>query len=185
MEQIIITVALGIVGAAMGSFAGAQVWRLRAKHLQEDKKAGAEYDKTELGRLSRLLDKGVRDDRSRCLSCGELIRWYDMAPVVSWLVLRGKCRHCHQPIGWMEFALEAVLATMFFLSFVFWPGSFDHPLEVVKLTIWLAALVPLTINFVYDLKWMALISYCNWAIIILGLMYSVVVVIQSGADWAS
>ena len=33
---------------------------------------------------------------SHCPSCGTPVRWYDNVPVVSWLVLRGKCRDC----GW-------------------------------------------------------------------------------------
>ena len=32
--------------------------------------------------------------RSYCPSCGHTLAWYDMIPVVSWLLLRGKCRQC-------------------------------------------------------------------------------------------
>jgi len=31
-------------------------------------------------------------------------------PIVSWLVLRGRCRHCHQPIGWATLGVELVSA---------------------------------------------------------------------------
>jgi len=31
-------------------------------------------------------------------SSGKLIAWYDNIPVLSWLILRGKCRHCKKPI---------------------------------------------------------------------------------------
>ena len=36
---------------------------------------------------------------SRCPRCGKPIRWYDNLPVVSWLLLRAKCRNCGQPIS--------------------------------------------------------------------------------------
>lgn len=36
--------------------------------------------------------------RSRCPRCHHLIAWYDNIPVVSWLVLRARCRQCHLPI---------------------------------------------------------------------------------------
>lgn len=36
---------------------------------------------------------------SHCPKCGEPVRWYDNVPVVSWLILRGKCRWCAQPIS--------------------------------------------------------------------------------------
>jgi leader peptidase (prepilin peptidase)/N-methyltransferase len=37
--------------------------------------------------------------RSRCPQCGTGIAWYDNIPVVSWLVLRGRCRGCGNPIS--------------------------------------------------------------------------------------
>ncbi len=37
---------------------------------------------------------------SRCPRCGAGIRWYDNIPVLSFLLLRGKCRKCGQPISW-------------------------------------------------------------------------------------
>lgn len=37
--------------------------------------------------------------RSRCPACGHPIRWYDNIPVLSWLVLRGRCRDCGGPIS--------------------------------------------------------------------------------------
>jgi leader peptidase (prepilin peptidase)/N-methyltransferase len=36
---------------------------------------------------------------SHCPQCGEPIRWYDNVPVVSWLLLRGRCRFCREPIS--------------------------------------------------------------------------------------
>ena len=44
-----------ILGAIFGSFAGAQVWRLRAKQLSDDKTLGYDYDKKELKKLTPLL----------------------------------------------------------------------------------------------------------------------------------
>ena len=37
---------------------------------------------------------------SRCVLCGRAVRWFDNVPVVSWLVLRGKCRDCGVGISW-------------------------------------------------------------------------------------
>jgi leader peptidase (prepilin peptidase)/N-methyltransferase len=46
---------------------------------------------------------------SRCLSCGHAVRWYDNVPVVSWLVLRGKCRDCGVGISWSYPAVELAM----------------------------------------------------------------------------
>ena len=45
------------------------------------------------------LDQSVIRPRSRCPGCEAPIAWYDNVPVVSWLVLRGKCRHCSERIS--------------------------------------------------------------------------------------
>lgn len=36
---------------------------------------------------------------SHCPKCGHAIAWYDNIPIVSWLLLRGRCRHCQVPIS--------------------------------------------------------------------------------------
>lgn len=51
--------------------------------------------------------------RSKCPRCGHKIRWYDNIPVVSWLVLRAKCRDCQGPISARYPLVEATVAFMF------------------------------------------------------------------------
>jgi leader peptidase (prepilin peptidase)/N-methyltransferase len=51
--------------------------------------------------------------RSRCPSCGAPIRWYDNVPIVSYLVLRGRCRNCRAPIGVRYLAIEIVTGGLF------------------------------------------------------------------------
>lgn len=36
---------------------------------------------------------------SHCIHCNHPIAWYDLIPVISWLILRGRCRSCKQPIS--------------------------------------------------------------------------------------
>jgi leader peptidase (prepilin peptidase) / N-methyltransferase len=51
--------------------------------------------------------------RSRCTSCGEEVRPYDNVPVLSWLVLRGRCRHCGTRISARYPAVELATAVVF------------------------------------------------------------------------
>jgi leader peptidase (prepilin peptidase) / N-methyltransferase len=51
--------------------------------------------------------------RSRCTTCGEEVRPYDNIPVFSWLLLRGRCRHCHAQISARYPAIELVTAITF------------------------------------------------------------------------
>jgi leader peptidase (prepilin peptidase)/N-methyltransferase len=44
------------------------------------------------------LKRSVVKPRSACMSCGTELAWYDNVPLVSWAVLRGRCRHCSAAI---------------------------------------------------------------------------------------
>ncbi|HYN84072.1 MAG TPA: prepilin peptidase [Pyrinomonadaceae bacterium] len=59
---------------------------------------------------------------SRCPACGTNIRPYDNLPVVSWLVLRGRCRACRAPISARYPAVEALTAALFALTFLVRPA---------------------------------------------------------------
>ncbi len=49
---------------------------------------------------------------SHCPKCKELIRWYDNIPVVSFLLLGGKCRQCRQVISWQYPLVETLMALL-------------------------------------------------------------------------
>ena len=55
-------------------------------------------------------DESVVRPRSRCPKCGRMIAWYDNVPVVSWLVLAGRCRNCKEPISPLYPLVEATIA---------------------------------------------------------------------------
>jgi leader peptidase (prepilin peptidase)/N-methyltransferase len=46
------------------------------------------------------------------MSCGHAIAWYDNVPLVSYVVLRGRCRHCQAAISWRYPAVEALTAAL-------------------------------------------------------------------------
>ena len=62
-------------------------------------------------------DESIAFPASRCPSCGTAIRPYDNIPVLSWAVLRGRCRSCRAPISARYPAVELLTATLFALTF--------------------------------------------------------------------
>ncbi|MCU1225372.1 MAG: Prepilin peptidase [Edaphobacter sp.] len=57
--------------------------------------------------ISRIpKGESVIHPRSRCPRCEAAIRWYDNIPLLSWLLLRGRCRDCHAGISWRYPAVE-------------------------------------------------------------------------------
>ena len=78
----------GVVGAAIGSFLNVVIYRLPRR-------------------------ESLVSPRSRCPSCGTQIAGYDNVPVISWLVLRGRCRHCGESISARYPAVELITALVF------------------------------------------------------------------------
>lgn len=66
-------------------------------------------------RLPRGLALG-RPRRSFCPHCGRAIAWHDNVPVVSWLILRGRCRACRAPISVQYPLVEAATGLVFVLA---------------------------------------------------------------------
>jgi leader peptidase (prepilin peptidase)/N-methyltransferase len=73
-ERIIYLVLLGALGMVFGSFGNVVIWR---------------YPRGE----------SLSSPGSHCPICGHAIRWYDNIPVVSWIVLKARCRDCEAPIS--------------------------------------------------------------------------------------
>ncbi len=181
MEMIAMGVVLAVLGATLGSFAAAQVWRLRAVQLDEDLRDGEAVNRCELARLKPLLGRKLQRDRSECLECHHTLAWYDLLPVVSWVSLAGRCRYCKKPIGVTEFIAEVGLAAVFVLSYLAWPIALTGGLpSLLGFVIWLVACVLMTILFIYDAKWQLLPFRINIALVVLGGLFVVQRVITTG-----
>ncbi len=139
----LILVMMFILGAVFGSFACCQAWRWRY-HATKQK---------ELGQWSV------------CMHCKKRIKWYDNIPIVSWLILRGKCRNCGKSIGIADLLSEIGLAVAFLmLSWAYlvpvlnnWTLLSLHPeflaIQLAVFVMMLMMLVVLTVLAVYDAKW--------------------------------
>jgi prepilin signal peptidase PulO-like enzyme (type II secretory pathway) len=173
MISILYATALAVLGAVFGSFAAAQVWRLRARQLAEDKKAGEPYDKAEYKRLHHLAGRSQAKDRSECLNCGHTLSWLDMIPVFGWLSLNGKCRYCKKPIGRFELIMELLTAALFAASYLLWPFGLDSLTEWGMFGLWLAIIVILVTLAAYDFKWQLLPDAVNFTFIGLSLAFLV------------
>ena len=58
--------------------------------------------------------------RSRCPACGASISFYDNVPIVSWLVLRGRCRRCQAAISFRYPLVEAAVGMLFLVAALRW-----------------------------------------------------------------
>lgn len=72
-------------------------------------------------------EESVLRPASRCPGCGHAILWRDNIPILGWLRLKGRCRHCHEPISWRYPAVElgtALLTLVTFKAFGLTPTGF-------------------------------------------------------------
>ena len=60
---------------------------------------------------------------STCPRCSKRIAWYDNIPVISWLVLKGKCRACGEPISLQYPLIEAIVGLMWVSAYFAWGAS--------------------------------------------------------------
>jgi len=179
--DILLIVTLAVLGSLLGSFAVAQVWRVRAQQLVDDEREGESVDKHELKRLKGLL-RPVTKDRSQCLSCHHQLAWYDLLPIISWLSLAGKCRYCKARIGASELLAEVGLASVFVISYLAWPYPLTDLMHIVPFALWLVACVVGTILFVYDAKWFLLPFNLNSSFVVLGILYIIAQVLFGGQE---
>jgi len=84
--------AVAVVGAIIGSFLNVVIHRVPR-------------------------EESIAFPASRCPSCGTAIWPYDNIPVVSWAILRGRCRSCRAPISARYPAVELLTAALFALTF--------------------------------------------------------------------
>jgi leader peptidase (prepilin peptidase) / N-methyltransferase len=121
-------------------------------------------------RLPRQLSP-VRP-RSGCPKCGHVLASYENIPVISYLVLRGRCRSCHTPISPMYPIIESTTGAMLLAAYLWYGPS---PLLLVRLLFGCAMLV----LFVIDLQHQILPNVITLPGIVAGLLLSGV----AGPGW--
>lgn len=55
---------------------------------------------------------------SYCPNCKNSIKWYDNIPIISYIILRGRCRYCKEKIGLNSFLLELLGGILYLLIFL-------------------------------------------------------------------
>ena len=69
--------------------------------------------------ISRLDKKGgLFFGRSECPKCLTQLRWYDLIPIVSYILLRGKCRYCRKDISIIYPVVELTVGLIFVAYFI-------------------------------------------------------------------
>ncbi|MCK4420156.1 prepilin peptidase [candidate division WOR-3 bacterium] len=135
-----LTVFFFLFGAAIGSFLNVVIYR-----LPEGKS---------------LVWPG-----SHCPQCGEKIRWFDNIPILSYIILQGKCRDCGNEISIRYLVVESITAVVYLYAYLHYGIS----LELLTFLVFTSLLIP--ISFI-DFSTMLIPDSLSISGIIIGLLFS-------------
>jgi prepilin signal peptidase PulO-like enzyme (type II secretory pathway) len=118
--------------------------------------------------------ESVAKGRSYCPHCKHTLAWFDLIPVVSFLVLGGKCRYCRQKISWQYPIVELLTGLVFVIIFRY--QSLYQPINI-SLLFYIAS--SLIVIFVYDLKFFLIPDIVLFPAIVAAFLYRVIINIHS------
>jgi leader peptidase (prepilin peptidase)/N-methyltransferase len=127
----------GLFGLMVGSFLNVVIHRL-PKMMEQDWQCQCAELRGEDPPVAELLTLAI--PRSRCPHCGHQITALENIPILSWLMLRGKCSACSAPISMRYPVVEAVTGIL--TAFAAWHFGFGWSAAGAILFVW--AMVALT-----------------------------------------
>ena len=130
-----------IFGLAIGSFINAAVFSLRE-------------------------NKSLVFDRSRCPKCGHVLSWYELIPILSFLIQLGRCRACKQKISWQYPIVEFTSG----LLFIFIYSNLQPPTSNLQSWYLLLVFSALLFIFVFDLKYYIIPNRVLYPLIVIVLL---------------
>ncbi|MFN3493670.1 MAG: prepilin peptidase [Hydrogenophaga sp.] len=107
---------MGLLGLLIGSFLNVVIHRLpKMMELQWERECAAMHASPDASEAATEEPPGfnLMTPRSRCPHCGHAIAWVENIPLVSYAVLRGRCRACSAPISLRYPAVELVTGLLF------------------------------------------------------------------------
>ena len=126
------------LGACLGSFANVCIYRLPK-------------------------NKQIVSGRSFCPKCKKKINWYDNLPLISFVLLNGKCRNCKRIISSRYFIVELITGISFLLIY----SNFENPQTIIFLSILVLTLIMI---FFIDLENFIIPDSLNFTIMGLALL---------------
>jgi len=110
--RVLIVVIAALLGLVIGSFLNVVIWRVPR-------------------------GESIVSPPSACPQCTNEIAWYDNIPVLSWLILRAKCRNCKLPIPVRYPLVEGLTGAVFTALALRFIGSIDHWGDLIALVMFL------------------------------------------------
>ena len=120
----------------------------------------------------KLMDFKIIGGRSHCPYCGKILSWYELVPLFSFLIQKGKCRNCEHKLSW-QYPLVELLSG---LIFVFVPLVASYwPLVII----WLLIFILFLLLSIIDFRYYIIPDSINLSLAILGMVLMGIYIFQS------
>ncbi len=117
----------------------------------------------------RLKEEKTLLGRSACPKCSKVLSWFENIPVLSFIFLKARCRHCHQSISWQYPIVELASA-------VLWLGAYHYFIYMGVETVFIYGLYfsILLSLFIFDLKWYLLPDVITFSGIVVAIVFNLI-----------
>ncbi|OGV96392.1 hypothetical protein A2W24_04655 [Microgenomates group bacterium RBG_16_45_19] len=141
--------------------------------------------------INVLISRSVEGEdwvrgRSRCDHCRQQIKWYDNLPLLSYMVLGGKCRSCQGKIAIQHPIIELLTGLMlvwwYAIGFTFF-RLVETPLLYIQPVFWLAVGILLLIIFVTDWLYQIIPDFANITLGVLAVVYRLYLSLSGVMRW--
>ncbi len=158
-----------LFGLLIGSFLNVVILRLPARLEWQWRSESRELLELPETDDAAAMPAGLVVERSCCPQCGHQLAAWDNIPLISFLVLRGRCRYCRAPISWQYPAVELLTG----IAFAVCAWHFGPGLQALMALVFSAFLIALS---GIDLRTTLLPDQLTYPLLWLGLLLSTVTV---------
>lgn len=109
--------------------------------------------------------------RSHCMQCGKTLSWYELIPLLSFLIQLGKCRGCGVKLSWQYPLVELTSGFIFLLPLYLIPDSqflIPHYYLLTESVLWILIFLIFLLIWVIDFRWYLIPDELNASLLFLG-----------------
>jgi prepilin signal peptidase PulO-like enzyme (type II secretory pathway) len=152
MDPSTIIIILFVFGAVFGSFLNVVTLRYDGEHF--------------------LFDTKMLGGRSRCPHCEKTLRWFELVPIVSFLIQGGRCRRCGARLG-IQYPIVEFISGLIFVFVPFSFGAIAAPVIFVTTVLWVAVFEALLVMAAIDIRLGIIPDEINIFLGVLGIFFAI------------
>ena len=81
--------------------------------------------------LRAPLNKSIVKPRSHCDTCGHILAWYELIPIISYIIQNGKCRKCKTKLSIFYPIIELISGNIFALAYIYFGFSYNFFVTII------------------------------------------------------